>query len=271
MSKTMHIPQEDLILYAMQALAPKEQASIKQHLEGCESCRVELAAVSSDLALASMSVEQHPLPDGARQRFIKKIGAAATANQKVVSIAARPVAPVSQSRMALWIPWTAVAALALFAARLGVELHRANIRLEQHAVQIASEAGENQRAREVLEVLTAPAAQHALLTAGSPRPAPAVRAIYVASRGALVLEGSNLAQIDAGKTYQFWIIPANGKAPIPAGLFRPDAAGHASVVLPQIPSGIQARAFGVTIENAGGSSTPTLPIVLAGAPSIAGE
>jgi hypothetical protein len=34
---------------------------------------------------------------------------------------------------------------------------------------------------------------------------------------------------------------------------------------------VMAKAFGVTIENAGGAETPTMPIVLSGAASSAGE
>jgi anti-sigma-K factor RskA len=61
-----------------------------------------------------------------------------------------------------------------------------------------------------------------------------------------------------------WLIPANGQAPIPAGLFRPDASGSASLVLPPLPKDVDAKAFGVTIEDARGATTPTLPIVLSG-------
>ncbi|MGA7857108.1 MAG: anti-sigma factor, partial [Terracidiphilus sp.] len=68
-----------------------------------------------------------------------------------------------------------------------------------------------------------------------------------------------------------WVIPANGNAPIPAGLFRPDAAGNASVVLPPLPKGVPAKAFGVTVEKAEGSATPTAPIILAGAAGTSGE
>ncbi len=63
------------------------------------------------------------------------------------------------------------------------------------------------------------------------------------------------------------MIPANGKAPVPAGLFRPDAAGTATLVLPPLPAGVPAKAFGVTIEKASGSDSPTTPIVLSGAAS----
>jgi anti-sigma-K factor RskA len=77
-----------------------------------------------------------------------------------------------------------------------------------------------------------------------------------------------MGQLTQEWTYELWVIPANGNAPIPAGLFRPDATGSASVVLPELPSGVQAKAFGVTVERAEGSQKPTLPIILSGsAPS----
>ena len=276
MTNNAHIPQQDLSLYAMQALDASEQAAAKAHLDSCEACRAELAGIMGDLALVAMTAQQHPLPEGARQRFLDRLGAdrigvAPAADKKVVSIADVSAQKPQPRRATAWIPWSAAAALLLVAAGLGEKLHLANVVLEQQAARIALEAGVNQRAREVLDVLTAPAAQHILLTAGSPRPAPSARAVYIASRGALILQASNLAQIDSGKTYELWVIPADGKAPIPAGLFRPDAAGSASVVLPQIPAGIEAKAFGITIEPASGSSAPTLPIVLAGAAPSAGE
>ena len=93
--------------------------------------------------------------------------------------------------------------------------------------------------------------------------------MYLASSGSLIFQANNLDPLPAGKTYELWVIPANGKAPIPAGLFQPDAAGSASVILPPLPAGVPAKAFGVTAERAEGSATPTAPILLAGA--AAGE
>jgi len=60
------------------------------------------------------------------------------------------------------------------------------------------------------------------------------------------------------------LIPANGNPPIPAGIFHPDAAGEAHLVLPNIPTGVPVKALGVTVENVPGSAAPTLPIILAG-------
>jgi anti-sigma-K factor RskA len=93
----------------------------------------------------------------------------------------------------------------------------------------------------------------------------------MAESGSLLFQANNLKLIAVDKTYELWVIPVSGD-PIPAGLFRPDATGSASVLLPVIPSGVEAKAFGVTIEKAAGSATPTAPIVLAGAAAAtAGE
>ncbi len=76
---------------------------------------------------------------------------------------------------------------------------------------------------------------------------------------------THLEPAPAGKTYELWLTPVDGKNPMSAGTFKPDAQGSASIVMPQLPKGVPAKGFGVTIENEGGSDTPTLPIVLAGA------
>jgi hypothetical protein len=266
MTNHIHIPQEDLVLYAMQALSAAEIATIREHLAACEDCRADLAQISGDLALTAMSTPQHPLPQGARERFLERIGAQPEDSKNVVSIAYIPSGSKPKVRRAqLWIPWAAAAALLVIAIALGIQLQSARRELGRQTALASRQMAESSRAREVMEVLNAPSAQHILLTAGTPRPMPTARAVYLASRGALVLEASNLAPIDAGKTYELWIIPANGKAAIPAGLFRPDAAGSASLVLPQIPVGVEAKALGITVEKASGSAVPTPPIALAGA------
>jgi anti-sigma-K factor RskA len=34
--------------------------------------------------------------------------------------------------------------------------------------------------------------------------------------------------------------------------------------MPPLPKGIEAKMFGVTVEDEGGSQTPTMPIIMAG-------
>jgi heme exporter protein D len=278
MTDDRHISQEELTLHAMQALTSEESAAVRLHLSECAECRKELAEVSGDLALVAMSVDQHEVPEGARQRFIDRI---ATASPGPEQPARAPVVPITlqkrTSRPASWIPWAAVAAMLIVSVALGVTISVLNqqlqtedalLRREERLIQARN--AENLKASALLDVLTAPGAQRVLLTAGKTPPAPSARAVYLASRGALVLQASNMQPLPENKTYELWVIPTSG-APVPAGLFRPDSAGSASIVLPAIPRGVQAKAFGITIENAGGSNTPTAPIILSGAAPAAGE
>lgn len=267
-----HIPPEDLALYAMHALAAEESAAVRSHVEQCALCRDEQAALSGNLALVALSVEQQPLPAGARQRFLDRV----TATVASESAAPPPerVVPIPQktraSRPLYWIPWSTAAALMIVSMALGARLHMLNEQLRQVTAFAARQAETSSRAQEVLDVLTAPSAQRVLLISSKARPEPTGRAVYLADRGGLIFQANNLEPLPENKTYELWVIPASGRAPIPAGLFRPDAAGSAAVVLPTLPSGVPAKAFGVTIENAAGSNTPTAPIILAGAASVAG-
>lgn len=268
MNDRIHISQDDLALYALQALSDAEMAAVREHVSGCAECRDQLAELHGDFALVALSTEQHALPQGARERFVQRMSPARPSAPAVST-----VVPITQGkgnkRPALWMGWSVAAALLLVSADLGVRVAQLSQQLDHATAAARNSEAANMKARELLEVLTAPSAQRVALTAGKTPPAPSARAVYLASRGALVMEASNLQALPENKTYELWVIPTSG-APIPAGLFRPDASGSGSVVLPAIPQGVQAKAFGITVEKAEGSEKPTLPIILAGAPA-AGE
>lgn len=276
MTNGTHIPEEDLALYAMQSLAPEESAAVRLHLSQCADCRRELAAISGDLALVAAGVDQHAVTEDMRRRFLDRIPA--TAAPEPPSHA--PVLPMARPKKAAswsWIPWTAMAALLILCAGLAIKIYflgqqldseDAVLRRQERLIQRQNE--ETIRARALLDVLTAPTAQRVTLTTGKTPPAPSARAVYLPSRGALILQASNMQPLPPNKTYQLWVIPEMA-APIPAGTFRPDTSGNGSVVLPSLPHGVPAKAFGITIENAGGATTPTLPIILSGAAPAAGE
>jgi anti-sigma-K factor RskA len=71
------------------------------------------------------------------------------------------------------------------------------------------------------------------------------------------LIGSNLPRLPSGKQYQMWGIVA-GK-PVDAGVF--DASSSGSMILPMKPME-EPSMFAVTVENQGGSPTPTLNSML---------
>jgi hypothetical protein len=165
-----------------------------------------------------------------------------------------------------WIGWAVAAGLAVAMGDLyhGREALRSTAATQ--ASQIDHLTADAAAARQVLDTMTDSSAMRVTLTTkGVTAPLPTGRATYVASKGTLIFLASNLEQLQPAKTYELWLIPAGeGQNPIPAGTFHPDARGNASVIMPPLPKGVEAKAFGVTIEDEGGSATPTQPIILAG-------
>jgi Anti-sigma-K factor rskA/Putative zinc-finger len=272
MMNAQHISQEDLALYALRTMSTDESAAVREHLSGCEVCRAELAMLEGDLAMVALSADQQPLPAGARERFMQRLAGEDQIRRPAMQ-APEPIAirrAPKNSNMAS-IGWAAAAAVFIMAAALGYEVSTLRSRLRESDNKIAALEASQSRASQMAEVLTAPTAQRVLLTAPKTPAAPTGRVAYLPSRGELIFQGNNLVRIPAGKTYELWVIPADGSAPIPAGLFQPDVAGNGSVVLPPIPLGVKAKAFGVTLEDAAGSKAPTAPILLAGAVADSGE
>lgn len=163
-----------------------------------------------------------------------------------------------------WFGWAAALAAIIIAVYLGYHSFLIQLQLDQERGRINVLAAQVSRAQELMDALTSPEAKHLTLTETRQPAQPIGHAIYLKKSGALIFIANNLHPISSNKTYELWLIPANSSAPIPAGLFHPDSRGTASIVLPSLPSGIEAKAFRVTVEQAQGSETPTLPIVMAG-------
>ena len=279
MIEARHISQEDLALYAMQALTPEEAEAARAHLQTCPDCREELSVLRGDLALLALSVEQQPAPTNILDRILGSIHAEgsnkhSTASMMPSSSTAYVTEPEKVSNVVniaskrrVWpvlIPWAIAAMLTLACVLLGTKVRSLNDSLSGESTLVADLAAKASRAQQVLEVLNAPHAQRVTLTTAKTLPAPSAHTIYLPERGALLMQASGLKPVPAGKTYELWVIPASGRAPVPAGMFTPDGQGYASLVLPKLPVGVAAKAFGITVENTGGATAPTPPILLSG-------
>jgi anti-sigma-K factor RskA len=162
------------------------------------------------------------------------------------------------------LAWAAAAAAIVFALYLGNRERNLQQQLAAQRYQNVHLSAQASRAQQIMDVLTSRTAQRVTLTEAKVVSQPTAHVIYAKEHGALIFVASNLHPVPANKTYELWLIPANGQAPIPSGLFRPNANGSASIVLPPLPEGVDAKAFGVTVEEAHGASTPTMPIVMSG-------
>ena len=245
---------EDLALYAMGSLPAEETVRMEEHLRTCRECQAELRALRADFAVLAMSAPESQPPTTSRQRLLTAIAREPRAKD----------APARQSWWAVLIPAFAALACAVLALILWQEntsLRRDLAAAEQRAVQRSATVEQAQR---VLDTLHASDAQRFTLVAANTQPQPQAQTVYSHEKGRLVLLASNLPQIPVGMTYELWLLPASGAAPVPAGLFRPDDRGNASLLLPQLPIGTDAKGFAMTIEPGSGSETPTMPIVMLG-------
>ena len=290
-----HPSPEDLVLFAMQ-LFPVEQAeTIERHSAHCFVCREELGRIHGDLAAIALTADPVAPSDAARERLLaqvarekKAVTAAASKSAlqpapkptpepaprpladfgrgKGSTLIPEPVVIASSRRPPIyeWVGWAFAAAFAIAA----VVLYGRHRTLEE---SIATQASEIQRlnaraadSHQLMDALTDPQAVRATLTPKTPPRGPIGGVTYNPQKGALVFLASNLDPVQVYKTYELWVIPADGSAPIPAGTFHPDEHGSASVIMPNLPKGVDAKMFAVTIEDAGGSDKPTKPIIMAG-------
>jgi len=242
---------EDLALYALGALQGDERAVLEKHLEDCASCRRELESLRGDMSLLAMSTAGPKPPARARKRLIDAI--AREPRGSVVPVRRRP----------WWalVPSFAAAAMALVA----VFFWSQNADLRQKADGLQTEQTHLQaellRAREVVATLTASDAMTVTLVAAKTPPQPQGKVMYVKDRASLIFLASNIPAPPPAKAYELWLIPMKG-APMPAGMFMPDAHGSAMVINPPLPAGTEAKAFAITIEPEAGSATPTMPMVM---------
>jgi anti-sigma-K factor RskA len=245
---------EDLALHALGVLEGDERVALEKHLEGCASCRRELEQLRGDMALMALSTAGPTPPRRARQRLLEAV---AREPRRVTTSAAH-------RDWRMLVPWAAAAALALGLIALWLQNSDLQRRITGLENDSAQQLAELQRAREIVSTLTATDAMRVTLVAAKTPPQPQGKAIYVRDRSSLIFLASNFQPLPPQKAYELWLIPTNG-APIPAGVFKPDAHGSATVINPPLPPGVQAKAFAITVEPESGSSAPTMPIVMIGA------
>jgi anti-sigma-K factor RskA len=245
---------EDLALYALGALTGEERTTLEAHLATCSSCKLELEQLRGDGALLALSTVGPKPPARARQRLLD-----AVAKEPRVSRA------VPEARRSWWgiLGWAAAVAVIVFAASLWKENSALKQTLASANAQAAQSAHDLEDLRRIAAPMIEPEAQRITLVAVKTPPQPQGKAFYLRNRGSLVFMANNLAPLPPQKAYELWLIPAQG-APIPAGVFKPDAHGSATVVNPPLPAGTEAKAFAITIESEGGATSPTMPIVMMG-------
>jgi len=250
---------DDLALYALGELTGAERESLDEHLHTCAACRRELQALRGDLGLLGLSSSGPQPPARSKERLMRAIASEPRRGPSSTS--------VELPRRSLWWAWVpAFAAVALFFVAIG--MWRSNQHMNDLVAELTNRNQEEgiqlDRLNQEMRLLTSPDAVHVSLNPMKSPRQPSGTAIFSPSQKRMIFMASNLPPVPEGKAYELWIIPMNG-APIPAGVFKPDEHGNATMMDHPMPEGVEAKAFAITVEKEEGSDKPTSPIMLLGA------
>jgi anti-sigma-K factor RskA len=230
---------ELLPAYALGALDADERRLVDSHLPACPDCQAALAefrAVEQGLLHATPTREP---PARIRAGLIARLAET------------RPPVPVRRRRWGSFAAGLALTVLLALNLLLAGQLRQAQAQQAALAEQLAA----GQLALELLS--------HAGTRTHAAAGESASGSLIVnTTANTAVLSAKGLIELDAQHVYQLWLIPAEGQ-PVSIGLFQPRGQAGA-FILPIQPEHVLAdfAGFGITIEPAAGSPTPTGPLVL---------
>jgi anti-sigma factor RsiW len=220
-------PHELSAAYALDALDGEELRAYEAHLASCERCREDVESFRAAAAALAYDVDLPPLPETLEHRILD---AARSERAKVVPLPRRWAIPAAAVGIAAA---AAAIVLGIWASQLSNSLDRERSQRKDQAALLA-----------ILSDCEATPTQGAN------------GRVCVSPTGKAVLAVDGLEPAGAGKTYEAWVIA--GKEVKPAGLFQ---GGPGRKYL-RLTKPVESPAtVGVTLERAGGSRTPTLPML----------
>lgn len=220
--------------YALNAIDDLDRARFDRHLAECPACAAEVAELTETVAAFAEAVAEAP-PAAMRAAVLDQV--AETPQLP------RDVRRTSGRRAMHRRHWLAAAAAVVALGGAGtagysIANHGAGTRADNEASRIAA-------------VLGAPDAR----TRTTPTGGGQVSVIASASLDEAVAVLTDLPAPGPGRAYQLWVI--RDSTPRSVAVL---AAGRVNTT--QLVSGVRgAQAFGVSREPAGGSATPTMPLV----------
>lgn len=238
---------DQLVLYMLGELPATQCAEFQAHLRECTECRREYLELQNDAAMLALSTAGAAPPAAAKQRLAKEI-LRETRVQRAEPASRRWLVPVFL---------TLLLAVIVIAQRVALRT-----RIAELEKQLSSQQQELDKAQQIVSTLTSPDTFQMSLVVANSRPQPQGKVFYSKRDGKLLFFASHCPMVPEGRVYELWLIPQQG-TPLPAGTFRPDARGMASVILPVLPANVEAKTFAITVEPDGGSPAPTsAPIML---------
>jgi anti-sigma-K factor RskA len=231
--------------YALDALDDAERERFERHLARCSSCAEDVLKMTSTATELAMAVAAEP-PPGLKQRVLAAT-AATPQLPPLPSAAARRRRGRHVTRSA-WFPRLAVGVAAVgVAAAVVLAVVTVSTQNRLNTVQAQNQA--------LAAVLAAPDAQIATATSSTGGSATVVLSY---AQQEMIFTSSGLPRLPNSKVYELWLL-STGSARS-AGLLPEPTDGKTAPVL---AAGLtSADKVGVTVEPAGGTSSPTTTPIL---------
>ncbi|MFD9789367.1 anti-sigma factor domain-containing protein [Streptomyces sp. NPDC059070] len=227
--------------YALDALLDDERAEFERHLAVCEACAREvdeLRATAGRLGLATTT----SAPTGLKADVLRRIK---NVRQEPPRAASPPPTTTQRAHRRALTRYALAACLAAVVASAGIAVWQ-HQRADTARSQAQSAQRENQQLSEVLSAPDAKATSGRLAGRGTGT------LVIARSRNKAVFVASGLARPPAGKVYQLWFDDAGRMRP--AGLMDPARSSEAVLLSGPVD---RASGMGITVEPAGGSTSPT--------------
>ena len=236
--------------YALGALTPEENRAFEAALAESPALAREVAEYREVNALLAHSAAHQP-GAGVKDRLFQQIR-----RDKVI--------PIRSPRT--WLaPVLAVglAAAAMLAVGLNRRVGALTEELNHRDVRIAAVQAQLANRERTLNTLLAAESDLTVLQLTTTGPqSPGIQFYWNRRSNTAVLHAFRLPPTPKGKVYQLWLL-RDGK-PYPSTTFNTGADGDALVEAFTLPGGGGFQAAAITVEPDGGSTTPTMPILLIG-------
>lgn len=233
-------------LYTLGLLDPEERVELDEHLaRECPECSKGIRRALAMNAMIESFVPEVAPPRQLRDRVLASVGAA------------RP-----RQGFAWWPVWALVSAGLLVASLTFWNREREAVSELAVARQTVNrQALDLERARQIFTFLDQPETKQVGFDGKEVRPPRGN--VFVNPNAGVLLIAQNMPRIEAGRTFQMWVIP-KGQNPRSAGLFRADESGSAVHLLSGAVDVRTVGAVAVTVEPDGGSAQPTsTPFIVA--------
>jgi anti-sigma-K factor RskA len=238
--------------YALGALTPEETRAFETAMAASPDLAREVAEYREVNALLAYSATRPPQAS-VKERLLRQVSAAKTV-------------PLRRPATRPWLVpalTVAAAAAAIVAVTLDRRVGALQHELDAREVRLAATEAKLERRETTLNtLLTAEADLEVVQLTTTGVRAPGIQFFWNKRANMGVLHAFRLPPVPAGKVYQLWLI--RGGKPIPSTTFNSESDGHALVQAFSLPAGGEFEAAAITVEPEGGSTTPTMPIVLLG-------